>query len=118
MLEFFNIVQQVIMLFGQYMSIPAVIVGVGAILLVQYLAPAPEGATKFATTPGNWVSRLLPLIGPCIAMVVCIAIEWYVPHAELGGKSGLIPNDYVRGINSGIGSEFLLRVYFKTFAGK
>lgn len=107
--EFFEIVQNIFNLFGRYMSIPAVIVGVGAILATQYLAPSSDPNKSLSTVPGTLVDRLLPFVGPLVATIVCVIIEW---------DRVLTPNDIVRGINSGIGSEFVLRIYFKSFSSK
>lgn len=108
----------------QYINLPAAFVGVVAVLTVKYFlpTPVPAGTTppptrSFQTVAGSLGTRLLPLVGPVSATVACIAIEWFVPHAELAGKTGIVPNDVVRGILSGWASDFFLRVYYKSIAG-
>lgn len=107
--EFFALVQQVLTIFGQYMSIPAVIAGAGVILLIRRLVPSSDPNDALSTVPGALSTRLLPLVGPAVAIIACVAIEW---------DKQFTATDFVRGVNSGIGSEFVLRLYFKSVVGK
>jgi hypothetical protein len=107
----------IITLLLQYINLPAALAGVAVTLAVMYLGPGPENAKWFELKPGTLLARLVPAIAPATAIVVCIVLEWNLPHPELGNVKGIVPNDVVRGILSGWGSEFILRIYFKTVAG-
>jgi hypothetical protein len=107
----------IITLLLQYINLPAALAGAAVTLGVMYMLPAADNAKWFEIKPGTWYGRLVPAIAPVVAVIVCIILEWNVPHAELNGKTGIVANDVVRGILSGWGSEFILRIYFKTVAG-
>ena len=109
MREFVELVQEIFTLFGQYMSIPAVIAGAGAIVIVRYLVPSSDSSDKLSVIPGVFITRLLPLLGPLMAILICVAMEWDKKFTVM---------DFARGINSGIGSEFIFQLYRKTFSGK
>lgn len=107
----------IIALLMQYINLPAALAGAAVTLAVMYLCPGPADAKWFELKPGSWESRLIPAIAPVTAIVVCMLLEWNLLHPELGNAKGIVPNDVVRGILSGWGSEFILRIYFKTVAG-
>jgi hypothetical protein len=109
MTEFFNLFQQILTLFGQYMNVYAMFTGIAAILVIRRLVPNSDPTDNLSTVPGTPITRLLPLVGPTVAVVTCIVLEWDKAFTAM---------DFVRGVTSGMGSEFMLRLYFKSFAGK
>jgi hypothetical protein len=100
----------------QYISMQAALVGVIAVQLYKYMVPSPTGGKNFQTIPGKIYDRLLPFVGPLAAMLACLALEWRIVHPEIGA-SGLVPQDIVKGLLSGLASEFFLRIYYKTLMG-
>ena len=108
MAEFFALIQQFLAVLGQFINIPAALVGVGVIFGLQKLVPGPVGAADTATMPGAWYTRLLPFAGPLAAFIACALLEWDKTYSAA---------DFVRGFNSGLGSEFILKIYFKTWKG-
>jgi hypothetical protein len=98
----------IITLLMQYINLPAALAGAAVTLAVMYFSPGMADAKWFEIKPGTWYARIVPAIAPTVAIIVCVVMEW-------DGK--ISPNDVVRGILSGWGSEFILRIYFKTVAG-
>jgi hypothetical protein len=91
-----------------FINVPAALVGVAAVLAVQWLLPSPGPDKSLKTIPGNIGSRLLPAVAPVTAAVVCVVLEW-------DGK--FTSGDVVKGILSGWGSDWILRFYYKSVKG-
>lgn len=101
-------------------NVPAMFAGVAATVVYLYAAPGPvdaEGKRIFSTFPGTIWARLSPFVGPMVSFAATLGMEWYMVHPELGGKSGIIPADVVRGMTTALGSEYCCRIYYKTVKG-
>lgn len=101
----------------QVINVPATLCGVAAVQLFKYLSPGPvEGERSLETMPGKIWDRILPFVSPTVAIAATIGMEWYTVHPEIG-KKGIIPADIVRGLLSGLASDYALRIYYKTIKG-
>jgi len=95
---------------SQYINLPATMAAAGIAWLLQiYVLPSPQGAEPHVTVAGSFWARIQPLFAPIMATGFCLAAEW---------DKSLSAMDVIRGINSGIASEYLLRVVFKSILGK
>jgi hypothetical protein len=91
-----------------FINIPAALVGVVAVLALQYFLPSPSPDKPFGLVPGSLGSRLIPMVNPVVACIVCLVLEWD-QHFTAG--------DVVKGILSGWASEWFMRVYYKSVKG-
>jgi len=92
----------------QHINVSASLAGAAVTLAVMYLLPGLKEARWFEIKPGTWYARLVPAIAPAVAILVCVVMEW---------DGTFSARDVVRGILSGWGSDFILRIYFKTVVG-
>lgn len=101
----------------QVINIPATLCGVAAVQLFKFFTPGPlDGERSLETMPGKIWDRLLPFVAPVTAIAATIGMEWYTVHPEIG-RAGIIPADIVRGLLSGLASDYALRIYYKTIKG-
>jgi hypothetical protein len=91
-----------------FINIPAALVGVAAVLGVMYFLPSPTPDRPFGLIPGSLGSRLIPLVNPVVACVVCIVLEW---------DDKFTSGDIVKGVLSGWASEWFMRLYYKSIKG-
>ena len=107
----------IVQIFMGLINVQAALVGMAAIQFWKWLTPGPvEGERTLETRPGTLMDRLVPFVGPLAAFVANIALEWWMVHPEIG-KAGIVPQDVVRGVLSGIASDFIWRIYYKTVKG-
>ena len=101
----------------QYVNLQAALMGVIAVQAYKYLVPSPvPGEKSLQTIPGHIWDRILPFVAPITALIVCMILEWNVIHPG-DTVPRVTSQDVVRGLLSGLGSDFMLRIYYKTFVG-
>lgn len=91
-----------------YINVMATLLGMGAILFTQWHLPSPTPDKSLETIPGHLGSRLLPFVGPVAAFIACLILEWDKKFTAM---------DFARAFMSGVVSEFIFRIYYKTYKG-
>jgi hypothetical protein len=104
----------------QVVNVPAMLAGVAATVAYNHFCPGVtdvKGSGTQNVFGGTIWSRLQPFVGPAVAFLATIGMEWYQIHPELGAKKGLLIADVVRGMTTALASEYCFRVYYKTIVG-
>ena len=65
----------IVTLLMQTINVPAALVGAAVTLAIMYFSPGTENAKWFEIKPGTWYARIVPVIAPTVAIVVCVVME-------------------------------------------
>ena len=101
----------------QFVNLQASLLGVIAVQVYKYLSPSPPpGERSMETVKGSIWDRILPFVAPITALLVCLLLEWGLTHPP-DNVARITAQDIVRGLLSGLASDFMLRIYYKTIVG-